>query len=56
MRRTHPNGSVEIDGLVKVRLVHARHGSILLPDLVMVADTAPSVSYTHLTLPTIYSV
>jgi len=41
MRRTHPNGSVEIDGLVKVRLVHARHGSILLPDLVMVADAAP---------------
>jgi hypothetical protein len=35
------DGSFEADGLVKVRLVHARHGSVLLPDHILVHDAAP---------------
>lgn len=34
------NGSFEADGLVKVRLVHAKHGSVLLPDHILVRDAA----------------
>jgi hypothetical protein len=35
------DGSFEADGLLKVRLVHAKHGSVLLPDHILVLDTAP---------------
>lgn len=34
------DGSFEADGLVKVRLVHAKHGSVLLPDHIFVRDAA----------------
>ena len=35
------DGSFEADGLVKVRLVHAKHGSVLMPDHILVRDAAP---------------
>lgn len=35
------DGSFEADGLVKVRLVHAVHGSVLLPDHILLRDAAP---------------
>ena len=34
-------GSFEADGLVKVRLVHAKHGSVLLTDHILVRGAAP---------------
>jgi hypothetical protein len=34
------DGSFEADGLVKVRLVHAKHGSVLIPDHIFVRDAA----------------
>ncbi len=32
------DGSFEADALIKVRLIHAKHGSILLPDHILVRD------------------
>jgi len=39
--RRNQDGSFEATGLIKVRLVHARHGSVLLPDHILVRDVAP---------------